>query len=269
MNERIVKEEYQKKFPIWDAFRQKLVRLIEELTYDQTRIISVESRIKTWESSLEKMNKLDIEDLSFLSDIIGIRIIVEDLNEISILNNIISQNFQLHGIEEEKWDDTPLFGSIHMLVSLGEYRLQLVEYRHFEGMCAEIHIETTFYSAWQQVSHLLPNRLSINIPTPQKSSTGIALTDKFDIIIEEFEQLIKKEDISERSVHKFINENRFILHPNPKEIWSEVPIGLGTKYRMDFVIREANGSYILVEVENPNLKIINQRGDFPGKLIMQ
>lgn len=262
MDRRRIRKEYQEKFNLWDAFRSKLVVLIGELTHDNSHVHSIESRIKTLESVFKKMQVLGIDDLSKIGDIIGIQIIVDDLNAVTSLNTLFEQNFNINSIEEKKWDDSPLLGAIHLNVGLRETRLELVEYRPFRGIRAEILVVTAFYHAWQQVSHIFPNIPKIEVSAPQKSITGLHFTDDLNNVIEDFEELTLQDDVHERDVHKFINNHRFILHPNPKEIWSEVAIGLGTEFRMDFVIREAIGSYILVEIENPNLPLFTRHGDF-------
>lgn len=140
-----------------------------------------------------------------------------------------------------------------------------MEYKQFQGLNAEIIIETLFHRAWQEVSHIRPDKASLSIPTSLKPSTGRALAGELNNIIDEFEELLGKNGVHEREVHKYLHKNKFILHPNPKEILSEVPIGLGTESRIDFLIREADGSYILIEIENPNLIIFNKNGDFSHK----
>lgn len=47
---------------------------------------------------------------------------------------------------------------------------------------------------------------------------------------------------------------------------SEVAIGLGTERRIDFLIRKPDGSYILVEIENPKARLFVKSGDFSKEL---
>lgn len=53
-----------------------------------------------------------------------------------------------------------------------------------------------------------------------------------------------------------------VLHPIAEDVISEVQIGLGKEFQMDFLIREASGSYTLVEIENPQREIFLKNGEF-------
>jgi Domain of unknown function (DUF4263) len=65
-----------------------------------------------------------------------------------------------------------------------------------------------------------------------------------------------------RDVHGFINSHHFLLFPNPDGVTSEVPLGLGTEFRIDFLIQRPNGSYLLVEIENPQASLFTKGGNF-------
>ena len=51
-------------------------------------------------------------------------------------------------------------------------------------------------------------------------------------------------------IHPFIKREPFLPSPD-SGISSGVQIGLGTEYKLDFLIRKPNGIYVLVEIENP------------------
>jgi len=262
MDENLIREEYKKNFVIWDAFRNQVVDLIHALSDENTRFHSIFSRIKSWPSTLNKMYALGIDDFSKIDDIIGIRILVYDHNDIETFHRLINQTFNIINFKETKNEDDPFLSGIHFAVSLSENREKLVEYREFQGLKAEIQINTLFYQAWLDATYFLPDMNSINISASLVRSAERTLTSKLEAVIDGFEKLLGKNGVQEKEIQKYINNNKFLLHPNPEEFWSEVPIGLGTEYRIDFLIREPVGSYILVEIENPNLRIFTKNGDF-------
>ena len=102
-----------------------------------------------------------------------------------------------------------------------------------------------------------------NAPSSTKREIGLEQVRKLYAVLNEFETLLDKTNVHEKKdIHPFIYEHSFILHPNPEEVFSEVQIGLGTEYQLDFLVREADGKYIIVEIENPRHRIFNKDGYF-------
>jgi len=134
----------------------------------------------------------------------------------------------------------------------------LPEWDGYGDYQVEIQIITESGEASSELLHALHYKKE-SLETVVASLTTRPLKSK----IEDFERLLAKSDVHEkRDVHPFLETNEFLLHPNPNEIFSEVSIGLGTEYRIDFVIREADGTYVLVEIENPRHNLFNKSGDF-------
>lgn len=75
-------------------------------------------------------------------------------------------------------------------------------------------------------------------------------------VIAEFEALIAKEDVDEvRDVLPFLGkpEHWVILSPTAQHIWPEKM--LGNKWRVDFVVKEFDGTYTATEVESPKKRL--------------
>lgn len=86
-------------------------------------------------------------------------------------------------------------------------------------------------------------------------------------LVETDPRLIDRADVHEkRDVHPFLAEHTYFLHPALETIVSEPAIGVGTEFRPDFIIREATGDYILVEIENPKRTLFTKRGDFTAEV---
>lgn len=75
-------------------------------------------------------------------------------------------------------------------------------------------------------------------------------------VIAEFEVLIGKEDVDEvRDILPFLGktEHWVILSPTAQQVWPEKM--LGNKWRVDFVVKESDGTYIAIEVESPKKRL--------------
>ena len=75
-------------------------------------------------------------------------------------------------------------------------------------------------------------------------------------IIAEFEDLIGRDDVDEvRDVLPFLRkkEHWVLLSPTALHVWPEKM--LGNKYRVDFVVRESDGTYTATEIESPKKRL--------------
>jgi hypothetical protein len=110
------------------------------------------------------------------------------------------------------------------------------------------------------VSDLLGlNELASGPPIPAPKVVEVK-TDQpllpLERIIDEFEALIAKDDVDEvRDVLPFLGkaEHWVILSPTAQHVWPEKM--LGNKWRVDFVVRESDGTYTAIEVESPNKRL--------------
>lgn len=127
---------------------------------------------------------------------------------------------------------------------------------------AEIVVETVVTNAWNAAEHRFRYDKKGAAGERARTATLADLT-RLQAIVDHLEDLLKAPGVHEKhDVHPLIAENPFLIHPNPSQVWSEVAIGIGTEYRIDFVIREADGSYLLVELENPSHQLFTSAGDF-------
>lgn len=77
-----------------------------------------------------------------------------------------------------------------------------------------------------------------------------------ETIITEFESLIGRDDVDEvRDVLPFLGktEHWVLLSPAAQHVWPEKM--LGNKYRVDFVLRESDATYVAIEVESPKKRL--------------
>lgn len=267
MNIESVMKEYQEKLGLWAQFLSRLTALIEDLMRDNPSVYSVHARIKAWPSVAQKLAVLDTSELSQIRDIVGVRILVYQQEDVTTMVRLLKERLEVIDSAEQVWSDEPRYQSVHLWVEVGKERQDLPEWHPFRGLRAEIQVRTLLASAWQELEHHLRYKVSIDTPVATKHRLAISEENRLDNIIDQFEVLLEKPKVHEkREIHSFIRENSFILHPNPQDVWSETAIGLGTEYRVDFLICEADGSYILVEIENPRNRLFTRNGDFSAAL---
>jgi hypothetical protein len=81
--------------------------------------------------------------------------------------------------------------------------------------------------------------------------------------IGEYEALIASSDKDEPALHTFLEENPQLLDPMAVQVWSK-PDFHG-KERPDFLVRRADDSYLVVEIETPTKPIVLKAGGISGE----
>lgn len=287
MNSSKIKEQYQGNLTTWREFQNRFYDLLSSILKPHPFIHKIESRIKSLESIKEKLLRLQAVTLPDIRDIVGFRVIVptnEDMiktfrlieSELSIdearFYEHHSGSLGSHNdgfIESFKYPvsfyvkSIPI-DSIFFYAGLNKNRSQLPEWKHFHDCRAEIQIMTVFGQAYMEATHAFhyknKNEAQIDIPL-------IDVTSKLNFSVDNFKELLNSSKLHEKKdIHPLIEKNPFLLHPNPDEFFSEVAIGLGTEFKIDFFIRESDGKYLLVEIENPNHAIFTKAGEFSAPL---
>jgi hypothetical protein len=95
----------------------------------------------------------------------------------------------------------------------------------------------------------------LGVPNAKKDE----LIGKLRSQILDFELLLNT-DPTEEQVQAFLTKNPILLHPTAASIFPKHK--LGAEMVTDFVIQEANGEYVLVELERPGISIFTKAGDF-------
>lgn len=80
---------------------------------------------------------------------------------------------------------------------------------------------------------------------------------------EKYKDLIYKENLSEEVYHKFLKENPFLLEAFHSKIWSKPRFG--ELFQPDFVIKNIDNNYTIIEIEKPSLQIITKNGNLSSQ----
>lgn len=121
--------------------------------------LSVTSRIKDYESTLEKINRKNYKDpVNQLTDLTGLRVIVYFDSQVKQCIEVIRSLFLVD--EPNSLDQADLLGpdrigyrSTHFVCSLGAERSRLPEYESIANLKFEIQIRTVLQHAWAELAH--------------------------------------------------------------------------------------------------------------------
>ena len=99
-------------------------------------------------------------------------------------------------------------------------------------------------------------------PEIARKDAPTAAADLLDEICNDFERLLDEHGNDEETIHQWLYEpaHRIFLDPGHAEIRSKVPMG---KKQTDFVIRRANGIYVLTEIERADRRIYTKKTSEP------
>ncbi len=268
MNLSLARKEYDELSQLWLKFeavlRSGLLRHVSKMS----GVSAVNSRVKGWDSVAAKLGCTKTESASSLTDLFGIRIALSHTYGSKILlrdlnNDILTIKKTTRG-RNKNFDRDPSWFSRILICEIRPDFFEQDENSRFEplkGRVFEIQIRSLFTQILTEQLH--ERAYGANVRDQMDARSGVAeKLNGLDRAITEFESLVDDRDVHEKSdIHPFILRHRFLLHTSASEIISEAPIGLGTEFRIDFLIREPDGSYILVEIENPNCAIVTKRGD--------
>tara|TARA_B100001094_G_C18188480_1_gene805478 strand:+ start:2708 stop:3748 length:1041 start_codon:yes stop_codon:yes gene_type:complete len=182
-----------------DKFKQaikKIKEVVETSLTNDFSDIKIESRIKESKSALNKFSenyqkKLEETNTPYqikdeITDLIGIRVICLYESDISKIQDILYNNFQILGKKDKTKKKKNSFGykALHLDAKLNEDRTSLPEYECCKDLKFEIQMRTIIQDAWSNLDHKLQYKSNI----PENISRRInALAALFEIADLEFE----------------------------------------------------------------------------------
>ncbi|SUI63907.1 GTP pyrophosphokinase [Shewanella baltica] len=164
------KKKYEETRPRYIQLCEKLVNLLKELLYVNGIQATLESRVKELSSFEGKIGRKGYEDpLSQMTDIVGIRIIVRTLDEVSRVESIIKSELSIddaNSVSKLSQLDPDRFGylSEHYVVKVSSPRAELLEWRSVSELPSEIQVRTIVQHAWAAVQHSLDYKTACDIP---------------------------------------------------------------------------------------------------------
>jgi putative GTP pyrophosphokinase len=157
-------EVYAERRPAHVSFTGALDVLLRQLL-DQASIpyAQVESRTKetaNFVGKLKRKNEKYADPLTEVTDLSGLRIILFYLDDVERVGELITQQFEVdaeHSGDKSVALDPDRFGylSVHHVIRLDSSRKELLEWKRFDGYCAEIQVRTVLQHAWAAISRKL------------------------------------------------------------------------------------------------------------------
>lgn len=213
------------------------VNLISSLTanVDGLEAPAVTARIKDQEECINKFvrkyqSKLEKQGIpydikSYISDLIGLRVTCYYETDISIIVDILRDNFKV--IEEtdksaEMESEENVFGykGHHLDLCINEQRAELPEYKPFCDIRFEVQVRSTIQDAWSALDHKIKYKKSI----PHSLRRQInALAALFEIADREFTKIKDfTEEIKKEKAQKVLSDST--ESSTPLDVFEFIPI---------------------------------------------
>jgi len=149
--------DYKQKRPVYEEFRNVVHGAVEAVLKNNHYKYQISSRTKAIERLEEKIIRKKNDNkyytsISDIEDLVGIRVIFYTEKDKNRFIDEIKE--ELSGsIKIEEKNKTNGYNAIHLIVSFGDKRLKLSEYKHFKGLKSEIQLTSIFHHAWAEIEH--------------------------------------------------------------------------------------------------------------------
>ena len=239
-------QEYQRVRPLYEEY----VTVIRNVLYEvfksrDINIHSIEARAKDIDSFGNKASMPSPDDpskpyyrnpLSDVTDLAGIRVIVFLPRTLDMVDDVIKSQFEVIGktdkalmlVKEEKFG----YASVHYLVRFKENRTNLLEYRRFENLVAEIQVRTILQHAWAEIEHDIQYKAVETIPSIiRRRFTSLA--GMLEIADREFQAVQDDDERFRTEARKSVREGKLEqVEITPDALKTYLDRKLGTDRRM-------------------------------------
>jgi ppGpp synthetase/RelA/SpoT-type nucleotidyltranferase len=242
---------YQNVRPLYEDFADVVKNLLSQaFDANEIKVQSIESRAKRVDSFARKASIPSPEDpnqplypnpLADITDLAGVRVITFFPRTLDLVDGVIRGEFEI----VEKSDKTQIlikeerfgYGSIHYLVRLGKNRTNLLEYKKFQNLVAEIQVRTILQHAWAEIEHDIQYKSLNTIPTTIRRRF-VSLAGMLEIADREFQAIQDEDERLTREARKSVQEGKLEqVEITPDALKTYLDSKLGADGRM------ANWSY--------------------------
>lgn len=189
---------------------------------------SIKGRIKNREEAISKFQRKYRETLEkkeqpyeikdYISDLIGIRIVILYETEIEKVGELLKREFSVIGVTDktqviENGNNTFGYKGLHLDLSFSDLRCQMREYRQFSDLKFEVQIRTIIQDAWSVLDHKIKYKKTIPKYLERRINSLAALFEIADREFISIHQATKREQEQARDqpdIHA--NLNVFTFH---------------------------------------------------------
>ncbi len=189
---------YKINFQKYSDFAKKVEEIIHEIMneYPDVKIYSFQHRAKGIDSFEEKCKKDKYSDpIKQITDLAGVRIITYQYCDVRFISKIVKRTFKLD--TKNSVDKTALLGSDkigyranHFIVSLGEERENIKEYKKYKNLKCEIQVTSLLQHMWSEITHERGYKHAGALPAELDRRKNL-LAALFEIGDNEFEKYVK------------------------------------------------------------------------------
>lgn len=208
-----LKTQYADGLSRFERLRTSVLTQIGELleSNDLTLGVPIESRVKTWASIEEKLDRKSIKlnDIRDLQDLVGIRIILLFRSDLEATTRAISETFEVISSEDagERLGDSRFgYQSQHLIVKVPSAWLQVPTFSSLDDLHVELQIRTLAQHIWAAASHKLQYKNEESVPPPIRRAINraSALLETIDL---EFERVLDER-------RKYVTSEPELTKPN-------------------------------------------------------
>ncbi len=212
-------EEYEKNYNQYSEFCEMLQTLIGQIAKESSiELHNISGRVKTKASLSNKIELKsskprsgDYKCIHDITDIIGVRVTAFFADDIDKLAAAIEKEFLIdkaNSVDKRRVLEPDRFGylSLHYIISLTEKRINLTEYKKWDGLKAEIQIRTILQHAWAEIEHDLGYKTEAGVPSTIRRRFS-RLAGLLELADEEFNGIRNDLQKYEQDVSKSIIKN--------------------------------------------------------------
>jgi putative GTP pyrophosphokinase len=195
-----LKAAYQRTYPFARRLQDTLKEQIEHLLSSQniTLGVPVESRVKTWGSLGEKIERkaLTLSAVEELDDLVGLRLILLFRRDVAKVCDLLSNTFDVVTFEDasQRLTETQFgYQSLHYVVRLPRGWLSVPTLQDLGNLKAEVQVRTLTQHIWAAASHKFQYKHEESVPRPVRRAIHrvSALLETVDL---EFERVLSERE---------------------------------------------------------------------------
>ena len=182
-------EEYRNNRSEYEDFNLIVFKILDSLLKNGNYKYHILYRTKTLDSLKEKIIRKNVEgkkypSLDQIDDLAGIRIIFYFEKDKKAFIDEIQKELSGSVLVKNKQKENG-YNATHLILSLGERRTELGEYKRFKGFRSEVQITSIFYHAWAEIEHDLvyKDTQGLKHVNPKKFHL---IKDKLALILEKY-----------------------------------------------------------------------------------
>lgn len=186
---------YNDSHDLLERGKDSFISIIKSILSEEFESAQVIGRVKDREECIGKFARKYQSDLeesgeeyeikSFITDIVGLRIICLYESDISEIQNILEREFEVIDVTNkikkvESSEDSFGYKGLHMDLRLKPPRDTMLEYRSYSNLQFEVQIRTIIQDAWSVLDHKIKYKKSIPVNLKRRINVLAALFELAD-----------------------------------------------------------------------------------------